>query len=170
MRIYITGPAGSGKSTLAQQLWTHYDIPVVHLDELMWKPGLMESEEYRILQAQEISKDVWIIEWSSVSILRLMAHRVDRVIILNTPPIGNMLRIIMRFLKSFLWEKRVGFNSTETQSFPFKLLLKTAIWRKKQLPRIRFNIQECSLWERVLEVHSIENVFEKIVTMIDLKK
>lgn len=166
MRIYITGPAWSGKSTLAQHLGTHYDIPIVHLDELMWEPGLVENEDYRALQSQEISKDSWIIEWSSVSILKLMIHRVDKIIILNTPPIGNILRIIMRFLQSFSWEKRVGFNSTKTQSFPFKLLLKTTTWHKKQLPRIRANIEEYSLWEMVLEVHSIKNVFDTIVTII----
>jgi adenylate kinase family enzyme len=37
MRIYIVGPGGSGKSTLAQKLGIHYDIPVVHLDELQWQ-------------------------------------------------------------------------------------------------------------------------------------
>ena len=38
-RIIIIGCGGAGKSTLARKLGEVLDLPVVHLDQLFWKPN-----------------------------------------------------------------------------------------------------------------------------------
>ena len=39
IRIAVIGCAGSGKSTLAAKLGSSTGLPVIHLDQLFWKPG-----------------------------------------------------------------------------------------------------------------------------------
>ena len=48
MKIVIIGFSGSGKSTLAKILGNHYNIPVLHLDSVNFKPGweMRPKEEF----------------------------------------------------------------------------------------------------------------------------
>ncbi|MDD2917120.1 MAG: hypothetical protein PHH70_04725 [Candidatus Gracilibacteria bacterium] len=165
MRIYITGPGGAGKSTLAKQLGAHYSIPVTHLDELQWGIDMVEKEEYRALRAAIIAEENWIIEGSSPSVLKAMKDCVDVVIVLNYSPIGNIFRILKRHVKSvFFGEKRIGWSLDGVHELRLGFLFKTLRWRTRQLPRIRQNIMECALEGKVIEIDSIEGVFEKVVT------
>ncbi len=166
MRIYITGPSWSGKSTLARELWLRFDTPVIHLDNMLWKEDLVENEDYWKLQLQAVAGKNWIIEGSSVSILKLMRDRVDIIIILNYQPMGNMIRILGRFLKGLWWEKQIGFDSRKSHRFPLELLFKTTTWQRRQLRRIRANIIECSFWDKVIEIHSIENALGRVIATI----
>lgn len=43
MRVMIIGFSGSGKSTLAQKIGTHYQIPILHLDSIFFKPNWVEK-------------------------------------------------------------------------------------------------------------------------------
>ncbi|NDK19707.1 hypothetical protein GW819_02625 [Candidatus Gracilibacteria bacterium] len=167
MRIYIVGPGGSGKSTLAKRLGSHFNIPVIHLDELQWKPEWIENKEYRNLQNQAILQDNWIIEGSSVSILKTMKDCVDVVIILNHSPVGNIFRIFKRYLKGiFFQEKRIGWAMENIHGLRADFLFNTLRWGTRQLPRIRANIKEYSLEGKVIELQSLENIFERIVNKL----
>jgi adenylate kinase family enzyme len=42
-RVVIIGPGGSGKSTLAVKLGEITELPVVELDKVFWRPGLVET-------------------------------------------------------------------------------------------------------------------------------
>ena len=164
MRIYITGPSWSGKSTLAERLGAHFRIPVIHLDELLYEEGFVENEDYWALQVEVIRKNEWIIEGASVSILKIMQHRIDRVIILNYPPIGNVIRVLFRFFEWLLWKRRVGWNTEKNSNrLWWRFLVKTTNWRTRQLPRIRINIMECSLQDKLIEIDSIKNAFEQSI-------
>ena len=164
MRIYITGPAWSGKSTLARALGDYYKIPVFHLDELLYDAGFIENNHYRTRQAEIIAQDEWILEGASVSILNSMQYSVDRVIILNYSRIGNIIRIFSRFFEWLFGKKRIGWNGEKNSNkFSWKLLIKSANWRSRQLPRIRTNIKENSLERKTIEIRSIKNVFENTV-------
>jgi adenylate kinase family enzyme len=48
-RVVIIGPGGSGKSTLAVKLGEITELPVVELDEVFSRPGLVET-----------SRDEWV--------------------------------------------------------------------------------------------------------------
>jgi len=164
MRIYITGPAWAGKSTLARALGDYYKIPVFHLDELLYDAGFIENDRYRTLRTEIIAQDEWIIEGASVSILKSMQDRVDKIITLNYSPIGNIVRIFSRFFEGLFWKKRIGWNGEKNSNkFSWKLLVKSLNWRARQLPRIRLNIKKCSLERKTIEMRSIKNVFENVV-------
>lgn len=96
-----------------------------------------------------------------------MKDLVDVVIVLNHPPIGNIFRIIKRYLEEkFFGKRRVGWTIIGTNELRFDFLFNTLKWRTRQLPRIRANIKEYSLEEKVMEINSIESVFEKVIAKI----
>ncbi|MHA1213244.1 MAG: hypothetical protein ACTSSH_12395, partial [Candidatus Heimdallarchaeota archaeon] len=63
-RLAIIGNAGAGKSTLAVLLWKKLNLPVFHLDKLLWKEGWERTpEEEFVAKHQEIlEKDEWILD------------------------------------------------------------------------------------------------------------
>jgi adenylate kinase family enzyme len=38
-RVVIVGASAAGKSTFARQLAKKIQLPLIHMDEIMWKPG-----------------------------------------------------------------------------------------------------------------------------------
>ena len=63
-RVLILGPGASGKSTLAARLGEITGLPVIELDKLFWKPGLLPTpqEQWVELQQRLVDKDQWIID------------------------------------------------------------------------------------------------------------
>ena len=63
-RIMIIGCGGSGKSTLARQLGDKTGLPVVHLDQLFWRPGWVHisREEFNAAHREAVMGERWIID------------------------------------------------------------------------------------------------------------
>jgi adenylate kinase family enzyme len=63
-RVVILGRGASGKSTLAKRLGEITSLPVVELDKIFWRPGLVATSREDWVAAQEllITKEEWIIE------------------------------------------------------------------------------------------------------------
>jgi len=63
-RIVILGPGASGKSTLARQLGALTGLPVTELDQVFWRPGLLETPraQWLALQQKLVSETGWILE------------------------------------------------------------------------------------------------------------
>lgn len=159
MKIYITGPAGSWKSTLARKLGEHFEVPTIHLDELLWNNDWTENEDYGKLQKEAIAKPDWIIEWPSCSIVKSMSE-VDRIVILDYPPLGNIWRILLRRLKSTFGKERIGVVLPDKLTMDF--IHRTFVWRKRQLPRLMENIRSSGLSDRVLILESPNTSFQKV--------
>jgi hypothetical protein len=129
----------------------------------------MERKNYKALQIAAVAENKWIIEGSSPSVLKTMDDRVDWVIILNLPPMGNIMRIIKRYLKGkFLKETRIGWSGSmsEVNEIHLDFLYKTLRWRSRQLPRIRENIRNAAMEGRMIEIHSLKNMFDDILHRI----
>ncbi len=73
-RILIVGCPGAGKSTMALDLSGKTNLPVVHLDKLLWLPNWVKREknEFDALMEKELQKPEWIIEGN---FRRTFAHR-----------------------------------------------------------------------------------------------
>ena len=63
-RVVIVGRGASGKSTLAKRLGEITGLPVVELDKIFWRPGLVATPRDEWVAAQEllVAKEEWIIE------------------------------------------------------------------------------------------------------------
>lgn len=84
-RILLIGCSGSGKSTLARKLGEKLGLPVVHLDQLWWKPGWIESdrEEFDAKLTAELEKPRWIIDGNFNRTLPMRLAKCDTVIYLD---------------------------------------------------------------------------------------
>ena len=63
-KIVVIGCPGSGKSTFAKRLSALTGIPVVHLDNLWWKPGWVEEDKSAFDEklGRVLQLDSWIID------------------------------------------------------------------------------------------------------------
>lgn len=102
-RILIIGCGGAGKSTLARQLGEKLDLPVVHLDQLFWKPGWVEEtkEEFDRKLALELEKPRWIIDGNFNRTMPQRLEKCDTVIYLDFSRIPCLLGVIKRVLTTY---------------------------------------------------------------------
>jgi hypothetical protein len=68
-RVVIHGNSGTGKTTLSNKLAEILQIPVIHLDEVHWRPGWIEAPDEEMIKelALQIDKSVqtdsgWIVD------------------------------------------------------------------------------------------------------------
>jgi adenylate kinase family enzyme len=86
-RVLIIGPCGSGKSTLARELAPRMGLPLIHMDQLGWQSGWVETEkaEFAACLADIVAQDEWLIEGNYGSVLPQRLARADTVIYLDFP-------------------------------------------------------------------------------------
>ena len=63
-RVVILGPGASGKSTLAVRLGEVTRLPVIELDKIFWRPGLVATppDEWVKLQRTLVETNEWIMD------------------------------------------------------------------------------------------------------------
>jgi adenylate kinase family enzyme len=63
-RVLILGRGASGKSTLAKRLGAVTGLPIIELDKIFWRPGLIATprEQWVAMQEQLVAGDRWIME------------------------------------------------------------------------------------------------------------
>ena len=86
-KIIIIGSGGAGKSTLARQLGHKMDLPVYHLDALLWKPQweMTSREEQIAIQEDLFKKESWIIDGNYGRTLEMRFKKCDTVFFLDLP-------------------------------------------------------------------------------------
>ena len=96
MRIHVTGNAGAGKTTLAKVLGSELNVPVHHLDSVVWKSNWVKApHESRDSKIEAMTEGPhWVIEGVS----ELVRARADIVLYLDTPRYKCMFRCIKRCL------------------------------------------------------------------------
>jgi len=84
-RIMVLGSSGSGKSTLARHLGEHYNLPVVHLDALYWKPGWTHPpwEDFAAEANAAADQPAWVIDGYYKRTCGYRLERADSVIYLD---------------------------------------------------------------------------------------
>ncbi|MCL9983046.1 MAG: AAA family ATPase [Erythrobacter sp.] len=99
-RVLIIGPCGSGKSTLARELAPRMGLPLIHMDQLGWQAGWVETEkaELNARLAEVVAQEAWLIEGNYGSTLAPRLERADTVIYLDFPIRLCLARLIRRII------------------------------------------------------------------------
>ena len=99
-RVAIVGSGGAGKSTLAVELGRRTGLPVVHLDQLFWHPGWVETprDEWRVVQQVVFAGDEWIADGNYNRTLDERLPRADTVVFCDFPVWRTLPRALRRSL------------------------------------------------------------------------
>ena len=97
-RVLIIGPCGSGKSTLARELAPRLGLPLVHMDQLGWQAGWIETDKATLGAglAAAVAGERWLIEGNYGSTLAPRLARADTVSYLDFPIALCLWRLIRR--------------------------------------------------------------------------
>jgi len=86
-RVVILGRAASGKSTLARALGAITKLPVMELDKLFWRPGLLPTprEAWCAVQERLAGQEQWIMDGDlgAYDAVQVRLRRADTVILLD---------------------------------------------------------------------------------------
>lgn len=99
-RVLVIGPCGSGKSTLARELAPRMGLPLVHMDQLGWQAGWVETERPELHRrvADAVAEERWLIEGNYGSTLAPRLERADTVIYLDFPIRLCLSRLVKRII------------------------------------------------------------------------
>ena len=102
-RILIIGCGGAGKSTLARKLGELTGLPVVHLDQLFWHPGWVESSPGEIDEKirQVLEQPRWIMDGNYNRTLPLRLEYCDTVIYLDFSRFACLMGVAKRVLTTY---------------------------------------------------------------------
>jgi adenylate kinase family enzyme len=87
-RVVVTGNAGGGKTTLSKRLAGATGLPLIFLDQIMWKPGwrALPLREFAQIHRELIDEDEWIIEGVGYDeTLEPRFERADAIVFLDLP-------------------------------------------------------------------------------------
>ncbi len=87
-RIVVIGNAAAGKSTLAVKINKITNIPIFHLDKILWKKNWERTAEEEFIAKHDeiIRKDSWIVDGVAYkSSYPKRFSRADTIIFLDTP-------------------------------------------------------------------------------------
>lgn len=104
-RIMVCGPSCSGKSTFSAALAARLGVPVVHLDQLRFKPGTnwvqRPDEDFVALHAEAVAGDCWVIEGNYRGLVPLRLTRATGILELIT---GSVPVRLWRYARRTLFE------------------------------------------------------------------
>jgi adenylate kinase family enzyme len=118
-RVIILGRGGAGKSTLAVRLGEITGLPVIELDKVFWKPGLVATPRDQWVQTQKrlLQKERWIMDgdFGSYDAVEVRLRAADTIIFLDFSLLLCAWRAIRRsreradfwrWLVAYRWQSR----------------------------------------------------------------
>jgi adenylate kinase family enzyme len=99
-RVVIIGRGASGKSTLARRLREITGLPVIELDKVFWRPGLLATprDQWVVIQEKLITEDEWIMDGDlgPYDAVEVRLRAADTIILLDFSLVRCVWRAIRR--------------------------------------------------------------------------
>jgi hypothetical protein len=99
-RVVIIGRGASGKSTLARRLGDIMGLPVIELDKIFWRPGLIATppEQWVVMQEKLVAGNRWIMDGDlgPYDAVEVRLHAADTIIFLDFSLVRCVWRAIRR--------------------------------------------------------------------------
>jgi adenylate kinase family enzyme len=102
-RVLVIGSSGAGKTTFALALGAATGLPVIHVDQLFWQAGWVQTpkEDYLAKVRAAIAGDRWIFDGINASTFDLRIPRADTIVWLRRSRTICLWRIAGRILKTY---------------------------------------------------------------------
>ncbi len=86
-RIVVTGSPGSGKSTFARELQKLIGLPIIYMDQLLWRAdGTRRTDaEFDVLLAKALEAPEWICDGNCLRSLKERLECCDEAFFLDYP-------------------------------------------------------------------------------------
>ena len=99
-RILIIGSGGAGKSTLARRIGEVTGLPVIHLDQLHWKPNWTGTpkEEWKQTVAEVLKGESWVMDGNFGGTMEMRLEACDTVVYLDFPRLLCLYRALKRII------------------------------------------------------------------------
>ncbi|CEG22983.1 topology modulation protein [Planococcus massiliensis] len=145
-KIAIIGSGGSGKSTFARKLGDKLQLPVYHLDAILWKPNwtAVSRSQQEAIQLQLVNKEEWIIDGNYNGTLDLRLEAADCIIFMDMPRNLCIYRILKR---NFLYRntQRPDMATGCQERFDLKFLKWVWNYSRDQRPRVLQKLQRLAI-------------------------
>jgi len=141
-RVAVIGPGGAGKSTFARRLGERTGLPVIHLDELYWRPGWVATpdDEWRETVTRLAAGDEWILDGNYSRTLDVRARAADTVLLFDYAPLGNLARALRRSLSNYGKEMQAPGCP---EHFDLEFLRWILNYRTRSRPRVLQHLEAC---------------------------
>ncbi len=163
-RIAVIGCCGAGKSHLSRRLGDKLGLPVVHLDQLAWRPGWVEvpNSELAIKQQELFTRDrPWIADGNFGSTMMIRLAAAETIVFLDFPTSICLYRVMKR--------RVIYFGRTRPDMTPgcpelffdrevAKFLHYVATFRRKHRPRILDKLAQLDGSQRLITLASPREV------------
>lgn len=135
-RVLLIGPCGSGKSTLARELAPKMGLPLIHMDQLGWQAGWVETDKPELHRRidEAVSGERWLIEGNYGSTLPPRLARADTVLYLDFP-ITLCLRRLLRRIWTLRGQSRPDMPEGCPERFDLEFFLYVVNWNLGPRPR-----------------------------------
>jgi adenylate kinase family enzyme len=99
-RVVILGRGASGKSTLAARLGAITGLPVIELDKIFWRPGLLATPRDQWIEVQErlVAEEGWIMDGDlgPCDVVEVRVRAADTILFLDFSLVRCAWRAIRR--------------------------------------------------------------------------
>ncbi|MEZ5993308.1 MAG: AAA family ATPase [Planctomycetota bacterium] len=168
-RICVVGCSGTGKSTLTRQLGAVLDLPMYHLDALLWQADwvMTDRETEERVQREIAAKDRWIIDGNFGSTMNIRFPRAQAIIWLDLPTRTAVWGVLKR-LAYYRGRWRPDMAEGCTERFDWDFLKWVLEFREKDRHRIIQRIEAHGSHARLFHITHRRQLPKVIKTLSSL--